>query len=81
MQRSSFSLLQKIKFIFYKYIYNYNNDSLINNRFSLIEFENLLYRHNMYKKLYKSTKDEKYLIAEYFFLFNRLKSEKNIYYY
>ena len=58
------------------YIYNYNNDSLINNRFSLIEFENLLYRHNMYKKLFKSTKDEKYLIAEYVFLFNRLKSEK-----
>ena len=28
----------------------------------------------MYKKLFKSKKDEKYLISEYYFLINRLKS-------
>ena len=64
------------------YIYNYNNDSLINNRFGLIEFENLLYietliyRHNMYKKLFKAKKDEKFLVAEYIFLLNRIIWEK-----
>ena len=58
------------------YIYNYNNDSLMNKRYDTIEFQNLLYRHNMYKKLFSSKKDEKILIAEYFFLFKRLISEK-----
>ena len=45
------------------------------NRFSLIEFKNLLYRHEMYKKLFNTKENEKYLIAEYFFLFNRLKEQ------
>ena len=58
------------------YIYNYNNDSLINNRFGLIEFKNLLYRHNMYKKLFKAKKDEKFLVGEYMFLLNRIISDK-----
>ena len=58
------------------YIYNYNNDSLMNKRHGLIEFQNLLYRHNMYRKIFKSKEEQKFLIAEYFFIFNRLKGQK-----
>ena len=57
------------------YIYNNNQDSLMANRFSLIEFKNLLYRHEMYIKLFNTKENEKYLISEYFFLFNRLKEQ------
>ena len=57
------------------YIYSYNNASLMNNRFNIIEFQNLLYRHEMYKKLFLKKKEEKYLIAEYFFVLKRLKWE------
>ena len=59
------------------YIYNYHNDSLMNkDRLSLIELENLLYRHNMYKKLFKSKNYEKYLIREYLYLLNLLNTGK-----
>ena len=57
------------------YIYNYNNASLMNKRYNIIEFQNLLYRHEMYKKLFLKKKEEKYLIAEYFFVLKRLKWE------
>lgn len=56
------------------YIYNNYNDSLMNNRYNKIEFQNLLYRHEMYKRLFQKKEEEKYLIFEYNFLFNRLKS-------
>ena len=59
------------------YIYNCSPDSLTANRFSLIEFQNLLYRHEMYNKLFNTKENEKYLIAEYFFLFNRLKEQQS----
>jgi hypothetical protein len=59
------------------YIYNYNKDSLMNKRYGIIEFENLLYRHEMYKKIFATKENERYLIAEYFFLYNRLKSQIN----
>ena len=59
------------------YIYNYNKDSLMNKRYGIIEFENLLFRHETYKKIFETKEDEKYLIAEYFFLLNRLNSQKN----
>ena len=55
------------------YIYNNNSDSLMNKRFEYIEFQNLLFRHEKYKKIFTLKKDEKYLIAEYDFLLNRLK--------
>ena len=58
------------------YIYHNNPDSLISKRFGLIEFQNLLFRHEMYKKIFTKKKEEKYLIAEYYFLLNRLKWEK-----
>ena len=47
----------------------------MSNRFQIIEFENILYRHEMYKKIFISQKDVKYLKAEYFYLLNRLKME------
>ena len=61
------------------YIYNSYNESLINNRFNAIEFQNLIYLHEMYKKIFTLKTDEKYLIAEYFTLFNSLRKLK-IYY-
>ena len=57
------------------YIYNYNEDSLMSTRFGIIEFQNILYRHEIYKKIFKSKQNEKYLKAEYFYLLNRLKWE------
>ena len=57
------------------YIYNNNQDSLMANRYSLIEFQNLLYRHEMVKKIFNTKEDEKYLISDYFFLFNVLKNQ------
>ena len=58
------------------YIYNYNEDSLMNKRLGITEFKNLIFRHEMYKKIFANKENEKYLIAEYFFLFNRLDSKK-----
>ena len=59
------------------YIYNYNNESLMNNKIRLIEIKNLLYRHEMYKKIFSTKENEKYLVAENLFLFNRLKLQIN----
>ena len=58
------------------YIYNYNKKSLMNSRNSIIEFQNLIYRHEMYAKIFQSKNEQKYLIAEYKFLFKRLLSQK-----
>ena len=57
------------------YIYKYNNESLMNKRYTNLEFKNLLYRHEKYKNIFLNKEGEKYLIAEYFYLFNRLNSE------
>ena len=59
------------------YIYNYNNDSLINKKQGMIEFQNLLYRHEMYKKLFANKDNERFLIAEYLFLIKRLELQLN----
>lgn len=59
------------------YIYNYDQRSLMNNKRGLIEFQNLIYRHEMYKKIFSTKENEKYLIAEYLFLFNRIKLQIN----
>ena len=59
------------------YIYDYNKDSLINKKQGIIEFQNLLFRHEMYKKLFSNKENERFLIAEYFFLLNRLESQLN----
>ena len=55
------------------YIYNYNNDSLMNKRNGTILFQNFLYRHDMYKKIFIKKEEEKYLIAEYYFFLNWLE--------
>ena len=60
------------------YIYNYNNKSLMNKRFGTMEFQNILYRHEMYKKIFSKKEEQKFLIAEYNILFNRLKSKLKI---
>ena len=57
------------------YIYNYNKDSLMNKRFEQIEFKNLIYRHEKYKKLFSSKEFKKYLIAENYYFINRIKSQ------
>ena len=57
------------------YIYKTNNDSLMRNRFRKIEFQNLIYRHQMYKYIFSKKEEEKYVIAEYMFLYNRIKSD------
>ena len=49
----------------------------MNKRFGLIEFQNLLYRHEMYKKIFSNKENEKFLITEYIFLLNRLQSQIN----
>ena len=59
------------------YIYNYYGDSLMNKRFGLIEFQNLIYRHEMYKKIFSGKENEKFLITEYVFLLNRIQSQLN----
>ena len=59
------------------YIYNYNKDSLINKKQGIIEFLNLLYRHEMYKKLFFNKENERFLIAEYLFLFKRIELRLN----
>ena len=46
------------------YVYYQNNDSLMKNRENVIELENLLFRHKMYKEILKDKEEEKYLIAE-----------------
>ena len=57
------------------YIYNFNNRSLMNNKIKLIELKNLLYRHEMYKKIFQNKEKQKYFVAEYLFLLNTLKSQ------
>ena len=49
----------------------------MNNKIRLIEIKNLLYRHEMYKKIFSTKENEKYLVAENLFLFNRLKLQIN----
>ena len=46
------------------YIYNKNDDSLMSNRFNKIDLINLLYRHQMFKKIFNNLDEKKYLIAE-----------------
>ena len=47
----------------------------MNKRYGFIQFQNLIYRHEMYEKIFSLKNEEKYLIAEYYFLFNRIKSK------
>ncbi len=57
------------------YIYNKNKDSLMENDHSLLEYQNVLYKFEMYKKLLSNKEREKYLIGEYNYFVNILKSD------
>ena len=57
------------------YIYNNNNDSLMNHRSSSEEFQNLIYRFEMYKRIFSKKEEEKLLIFQYYFLFYRFKND------
>jgi glycosyltransferase involved in cell wall biosynthesis len=57
------------------YIYNYNNESLMNKRFWTLELENALYFLEMNKKLFRKKEEEKYLIEAYLWVINNLKPE------
>jgi glycosyltransferase involved in cell wall biosynthesis len=61
------------------YIYNDFKDSLMKNRYDLIELNNLIYRHFMYKEIFTTQKENKYLIAEYLELINFIEESDNFY--
>ena len=58
------------------YIYNDFADSLMNNRFNIIDLKNILFRHEMYEIIFNSREDSKYLIAEILVLFYYIKKMK-----
>ena len=51
------------------YIYNEFSDSLMKNRFNIIDLNNLIYRHEMYEKIFNSENESKYLISEILIFF------------
>ena len=61
------------------YIYNDFKDSLMKNRYDIIELNNLIYRHFMYKKIFTTQKEKKYLIAEYLEIINFIEESDNFY--
>ena len=61
------------------YIYNDLNDSLMKNRYNELELKSLIYRHQMYKELFISKRDEKYLIAEHLEIISFFEESKNFY--
>ena len=58
------------------YKYNYNNGSLINNRFSEIEFNNIMYRYDMIRKIYNKSMNYKYMRSECLSINSMIKSNK-----
>ena len=45
------------------YYYYKNKDSVMNNRGNILELKNIIYRNEMYKKIFNNTNEEKYIIA------------------
>ena len=62
------------------YIYNEFNDSVMKNKGNILELENLLYRYDMYKEIFNSADEKKYLIAGYFQLLEVFENNINIIY-
>ena len=56
------------------YIYTFNKNSLMNDKYGYYQFQNLIYRHEMFEKLFTSKNDQKYLNGEYYYLLNKLRS-------
>ena len=59
------------------YIYNEIKDSLMKNRYDLMELNNLIYRHLMYKKIFTTEKENKFIIAEYLEMFYFIEKSDN----
>ena len=55
------------------YIYNEFSDSLMKNRFNIIDLTNIIYRHEMYEIIFNSKEDSKYLISEILVFFYYIK--------
>lgn len=55
------------------YIYNEFSDSLMNNRFNIIDLNNLIYRHEMYEKIFNQKNESKYLASEILLFFYYIK--------
>ena len=61
------------------YIYYSNYDSAMLNRGNLLELKNIINRHEMYKEIFISKKEEKYLIAEFSELLSFIEENNNFY--
>ena len=61
-----------------KIIYKYNEfqDSLMKNRFNLIDLKNIIFRHEMYEAIFNSTEYSRYLNSEILILFYYIKKMK-----
>ena len=55
------------------YIYNNCEDSLMNKRYNIIELKNLIYKHEMYKKIFTLKYEEKYIFAELMLIIKTFK--------
>ena len=58
------------------YKYNYNKESLLNNRFNEIEFNNIIYRYDMISKIYKKGMHYKYMRCECLLIIKRINSDR-----
>ena len=59
------------------YIYNNNQDSLMQKRYNRVEIINLLYRHQMYKRIFTNQLQKKYLNAEIMEIISIFQTKKN----
>ena len=59
------------------YYYHTNNDSAMTNRYNDLELKNLIYKYDMYKEIFNSSSEEKYLIAGYYDLFYNFEINVN----
>ncbi len=57
--------INKIIYYYYK-----NKDSVMNNRGNSLELKNIIYRNEMYKKIFNTKNEEKYIIAGHIQLLN-----------
>ena len=63
------------------YIYNEFSDSLMKNRFNIIDLKNIIFRHEMYEIIFNSSEDSKYLISEilvFFYYINKMTNFINL---
>ena len=61
------------------YIYNDFNDSLMQNRHDLMELNNILYRHSMFKKIFNKKEENKFLFSEHLEIISFIEESKNFY--